>query len=134
MGKIEPATANDVGLNLPVNPFRCGNAVGKPLSAHNVGHFKHSFWSEPSYSPHGLEIARPPFAPACKLAWKVADKSWLVDDRGERADLAGLGQSSARRSRCWKLGSSAASRSSATARPRPCRHPARRGRSLPISL
>src|SRR5262249_6363159 len=41
VGAVEPTTANDVGIDVPANAFRAGDAAGEPLARNGVGSVHH---------------------------------------------------------------------------------------------
>src|SRR5262249_49515312 len=77
-GTGEPATANDIGLDVPANALRAGNAAGKPLARNGVGSIRHPklLLGTGHGWPHRTDNPSLPCARALEWAWKVAVEAW----------------------------------------------------------
>src|SRR5215471_5490493 len=77
-GAIQPTSANDIGLDVPANAFRVGNAAGEPLARNGIGtvHDPKLLFGDGAGWPYRMDNPRLPFAPALEPASKVAVEAW----------------------------------------------------------
>src|SRR5262249_27709177 len=80
LGEIEPAVADDIGVDIPANPFRSRDAASKALGRNGMHSPPTSYCAQP-VSRDGPEYGVRPLAAACELTWKVAAVAWLSDNR-----------------------------------------------------